>query len=145
MVRPGSGMVPGMKFLNELIVVLHLVGRAAIVGGWFAVRHDRRIIPSIVWGARAQVITGLILAGIASMDKDDPPNHMKIGVKLGVALAVLGLAEVANVRQRRAAAAAPVAGSPSPVATASVGSLVDGVFWLTVLNVAIAALWRSYS
>ncbi|MBK8756734.1 MAG: hypothetical protein IPM08_06320 [Actinomycetales bacterium] len=134
-----------MKFLNELIVVLHLLGMAAIVGGWFAVRHDRRIISSIVWGARAQVITGLFLAGIASMDKDDPPNTMKIGVKLGVALAVLGLSEVANVRQRRAAAAAPVAGAPSAAATASVGSLVDGVFWLTVLNVAIAALWRSYS
>ena len=134
-----------MGVLNEIVVVAHLVGMAAIVGGWFAVRGQGRILPSMVWGARAQVVTGLILAGIASMDKDDPPNHMKIGVKLGVALAVLGLAEVANVRQRRAAAAAPVAGSPSPVATASVGSLVDGVFWLTVLNVAIAALWRSYS
>ena len=41
-----------------------------------------------------------------------------------------------------APAAAARAASP---AAAGVGSLVDAMFWLTVLNVAIAALWRSYS
>ena len=140
-----------MGVLNELVVVAHLVGMAAIVGGWLAVRGQGRILPSMVWGARAQIVTGLILAGIASMDKDDPPNHMKLGVKLGVAIAVLAIAEIANSRQRKLAAAEPATASlAAPARTASpaaagLGSLVDAVFWLTVLNVAIAALWRSYS
>jgi len=125
-----------MKLFNEIVVVLHLLGMAAIIGGWLAVRHDVRVVPAILWGARAQVLTGLILAGIASMDKEDPPNHAKLGVKLVVALVVLAMTEMANSRQNRAGGSGAAAG---------VASKVNLAAYLAILNVAIAALWRSYS
>ncbi len=135
-----------MKFLNEVVVVLHLLGMGAIVGGWFATRAQRRIPGAMLWGARAQLVTGLVLVALAEMDKDDPPNHMKLGVKLGIAIAVVACAELGNIRQRKLAtattAATPAASVPGQ---SGVGSLADAAFWLAVLNVCIAALWRSYS
>ena len=81
-------------------------------------------------------IFGLILAGVASMDKEDPPNSAKLGVKLVVALVVMGLAESTWAAQKKAAAGAALAG---------VATKVNVIAWLAILNVAIAALWRSYS
>lgn len=132
--RVAAPRVGRMAFLNELVVVAHLIGMAAIVGGYFATRSTRRIGAPIVWGARAQLVTGLILAVIAEMDRNDPPNHAKLGVKLLVAIAVVACAELANARQRKQ--------GPSGEGA---GSLLDAAAWLAVLNVAIAALWRSYS
>ncbi|MBK8868160.1 MAG: hypothetical protein IPN45_08925 [Actinomycetales bacterium] len=141
-----------MGVINEIVVVFHLLSMAAIVGGWLAAGRQGRIVPSMVWGGRLTVVTGLILVAIAEMIKT--PNHMKIGVKFGIALAVLGLGEIANSRQRKLAIEQPAlvgGGAPAAAARAAspaaagVGSLVDAMFWLTVLNVAIAALWRSYS
>lgn len=56
--------------------------------------------PALVWGARAQLVTGLILVGLAEMDDGDV-NHAKIGVKLVVAIAVAACAEIAPRRGRR--------------------------------------------
>ena len=95
-----------MKLFNEIIVVFHLLGMAAIVGGWLAVRHDLKIVPAILWGARVQLLTGLILAGFASMDKEDPPNNAKLGVKLLVALVVVALSESTWAAQKKAVAGA---------------------------------------
>ncbi len=146
-----------MELLNEFVVVLHLLGMAAIVGGWLAVRTNPRVIPPILWGARAQLVTGLILAGLAEADKEDPPIHAKLGVKLLVALVVLALVEMANARQRRAAGAGAgtgagtgtgAGGSVNTVAArvdAGVGTWVNAAAYLAILNVAIAALWQSYS
>ncbi|MBK8470146.1 MAG: hypothetical protein WAR57_15035 [Candidatus Phosphoribacter sp.] len=127
-----------MKLLNEIVVVVHLLGMAAIVGAWFAVRSDKRLVPAMLWGARVQIITGLILMAIAEMDRDDPPNRAKLGVKLLIALIVLVMTETANARQRRA-----VSGGGST--TSGVGTRVDVAAYLAILNVAIAVLWRSYS
>lgn len=114
-----------MDFVKDLFVLLHLVGMAAVVGGWLAVVRAPKIIPAIVWGARAQVLTGLLLVGIHEM-ADDEVNNAKVGVKLLVALAVAACAEVANARQKR--------GEPNP-------TLVNAAGGLAVLNTAIAVLW----
>ncbi len=77
---------------------------AAILGGWFATRTSPRVHPAMLWGARAQIVTGLILVGLAEAGigtDGEPVNHPKIGVKLVVALAVAALVEVANARQKR--------------------------------------------
>jgi hypothetical protein len=125
-----------MKLLNEIIVAIHLLGMAAIIGGWLAVRQSPRMVPSILWGARVQLATGIILAGLASMDKEDPPNNAKLAVKLLVALVVVWLSESTWVAQKKAAASA---------ALTEAGSKVTLVGGLAVLNVLIAVLWRSYS
>ena len=114
-----------MDVVKDLLVLLHLVGMAAVVGGWLVVRNEPRVVPPILWGARAQILTGLLLVGIAEAGTD-PVNHPKVGVKLVVALAVTALAEIANARQRR--------GEPNP-------TLVQAAGGLAVVNTAVAALW----
>lgn len=114
-----------METLGPLLVVLHLLGMAAIVGGWLASRTGSPAMAPIVWGARAQLVTGLALVGLAEAG-DGSPDHTKVAVKLVVAVAVAACAEIAAARARR--------GEPS-------GSLLDGAGILAVVNVLVAVLW----
>ena len=114
-----------MDFVKDLFVLLHLVGMAAIVGGWIAVARAPKVIPPILWGARAQVLTGLILVGLLEAT-DETVNNAKIGVKLVVALAVAACAEIGNARQKRDEANS---------------MLVNAAGGLALLNTAIAVLW----
>ena len=118
-----------MDFVYDLVVVLHLLGMAALVGGWAAFARkglDTTELMSI--GARAQVVTGLVLVALAeavsSLDKD--LNHPKIGVKLVVAIAAAACIEIARGRAKKGKDA---------------HGLVNAAGALGVLNVAVAALW----
>ena len=113
-----------MELLTNLVVVLHLLGLAAIIGS--AVFVARGVpTPALMWGARAQILTGLVLVGLAEMG-DDPVNHTKVGVKLVVALAVASCADIAAGRERR--------GQGKP-------ELVHAAGGLAVLNILVAVLW----
>jgi hypothetical protein len=113
-----------VTFLYDLLVVLHLLGMAAIVGGWLTVLRSPRIVVGMVHGALLQLVTGLLLVGLAESGAvDQPVDNAKIGVKLVVALVVAGLAW-ANRRKR----------DVSPAVVHAVGGLA-------VLNVLIAVFW----
>ena len=56
-----------MTFLYDLLVVLHLIGMAAIVGGWLTVLRSPRIVVGMVHGALLQLVTGLLLVGLACL------------------------------------------------------------------------------
>ncbi|MEO3936168.1 hypothetical protein V3N99_05330 [Dermatophilaceae bacterium Soc4.6] len=140
-----------MSVATNLVLVLHLLGMAAILGGWFATRSSPRLHPAVLWGARAQLVTGLVLVGLveAANDPTDPPNHPKIGVKLLVALGVLACVEIANARQKRAglevspgAATGVATGATATTTMAAVAApLVQAAAGLTLLNVLVAVLW----
>lgn len=117
-----------MDIVINIFVVLHLLGMAAIVGGWLAARSGSSTLAPLVWGARAQLVTGLLLVGLHEMSKDpgESLNHTKVAVKLLVAIAVAACAEIAAGRARK--------GQGKP-------ELVDAAAGLTVLNVLIAVLW----
>lgn len=117
-----------MDFVYNALVALHLLGMAAIVGGWIAVRSGRTLIAPIVWGARAQLVTGLLLVGIASAIKDDEHevDNTKIAVKLVIALGVVAAAEIGRARSKRGQDA---------------GTLLDVAGGGAVANVLVAALW----
>jgi hypothetical protein len=115
-----------MDFLYQLIVVVHFLGLAALIGGWIATRFGSTALAPVVWGARVQLLTGVLLVGIAEMTTDAELNHAKIGVKLVVALGAVAAAEIANARAKR--------GEPKP-------QLVDAAGALGVLNVLVAVLW----
>ena len=51
-------------------------------------------------GARAQLVTGLVLVGLAETG-DEELNNTKVGVKLLVAVAVAACAEVAAAKERK--------------------------------------------
>ncbi|MCU1536503.1 MAG: hypothetical protein JWP82_854 [Humibacillus sp.] len=117
-----------MDLVYTLLIVLHLLGMAAVVGGWIAVRSGRTVTAPIVWGARAQLVTGLALVGIASAIKDDTHevDNAKIAVKLVIALVVLVAAEIGSARSRR--------GQDS-------GTLLDVAGGAAVVNVLVAVIW----
>lgn len=113
-----------MTALRIVLLILHFVGLAAILGPFLdQLRAEtRRITTVMVWGARAQILTGLALVGVAYAS-DHEPDHVKVAVKLLIALAVAGLAEV--MRKREAPGAAYWA----------IGAL-------TLVNIVIAVAWR---
>jgi len=137
-------MLRRMRVVIGVVVVLHLLGAAAIIGPWLAAPRSGRIRMAMVWGARAQVVTGIVLVGLHEMSSDpsDTLNRTKIGVKLVVALACAACAEIANGRQRRALAAASTDGGGTATATLPATGLVQATALLAILNVCIAVLWQ---
>jgi hypothetical protein len=123
-----------MELLYNLVVAGHMLGLAALVGGWFTalVRSREEGLaagPVMVWGARIQVLTGLALVGLAEAALDDVDvDQTKIAVKLVVALVVAALVEVSAGRGRRGAAVAP--------------AMVSAAGALAVVNVLVATLWN---
>jgi hypothetical protein len=116
-----------MSFLYELLVALHLLGMAAIVGAFFVVLRRPRFVPAFLYGAIAQLVTGLALVGIREsgvLKDEDPLNHPKIGVKLLIAVVVAVLAWT----QRRNRESAPT-------------GAIHAIGGLAVVNVLVATLW----
>ena len=118
-------MVTVMEIVEHLFVLAHLLGMAAVIGSAVFVARGA-VTPALVWGARAQLVTGLILVGLAEAG-DDEVNNAKIAVKLLVAVAVVACAEIANAKERK--------GGARP-------QLVNAAGALALLNTAIAVLWR---
>ena len=113
-----------MEFLRYTFLTLHIIGAAAIIGPALEqLRADtKRITTVMVWGARAQLLTGIALVGLAYAN-DFEPDNTKIAVKLLIALAVVGIAE----SQRKKGA---------------VTWAFWAVFGLTIANVVVAVFWR---
>jgi len=118
-----------MEFVEHLFVLAHLLGMAAIIGSAVFVARGRST-PALVWGARAQLVTGLVLVGLAEMG-DESVDHAKVGVKLVVAIAVAACAEIAAGKARKGEGERP--------------QLVTAAGWLAVLNAAVAVLWTAGS
>lgn len=116
-----------MSFVYELIVAIHLLGMAAIVGAFFVVLRAPRYVPAFLYGAITQLVTGLVLVGIREsgvLDDEEPLNNAKIGVKLLIALVVAVLAW----RERQ------------NTDTAKTG-MVHAIGGLALINVLVAVLW----
>ncbi|QBJ97734.1 hypothetical protein ERC79_18655 [Rhodococcus sp. ABRD24] len=115
-----------MSVVYNILVAAHLLGMAAIVGGYLSVLQAPRISEVIVWGARVQLLTGLAIVGIGEGALDKDYNHIKVGVKLLVTLVVVALAEIGRAREKR---------SEGNV------NIVHAVGVLAIVNALIAALW----
>jgi len=115
-----------MNALRYTLLILHFIGLAAILGPFLdQLRAEaKRITTAMLWGARAQLVTGLALVGLISAADLYDLDHVKIAVKLVVALAVAAFAEIGAKREQLAPRL----------------WLLVGV--LTVINIAIAVAWR---
>lgn len=113
-----------MKILEGVLLVIHLAGLLAVVIGLLrqAGASTKAIDAIVAHGATTQLVTGLLLVGVLEAGDEDV-DHVKVGIKLLVALAIVGLAH-ANRRK------------PSiPVA------LFWGLLALEVVNVVVAVAW----
>lgn len=94
-VRLGSGV---MDVLIHLFVGLHIIGIAALLGGFLTQmkamgQGTARFVPAMLHGALTMLVTGIVLVGLNQAD-DDPVNNIKIGVKLALLIVILGLVYV---------------------------------------------------
>ena len=116
-----------MDFVRLLMLALHLVGMAAILGV-FAVQLRQNGSYStglLVGGAITQLVTGIALVGIAEMGDRDV-NYMKIGFKLAIALVVAVAAGMTWWRQRKGENAKPFFHTAGGLAFVN---LLVAVFW----------------
>jgi hypothetical protein len=115
----------GMDIAYKILLVLHLLGWAVVLGGALTSLRAPRIAPGVLHGILTALVTGILMTGLASAGlAADEPNNVKIGVKLVIAIVVTALVVVGNNRPERVTR-----------------GLLGGIAGLTALNVAIAVLW----
>ncbi|MFI1378983.1 hypothetical protein [Embleya sp. NPDC020886] len=117
-----------MDVLRQILLILHIVGIASLLGGFLtqmsALRTgDGRIVPAMTHGALTMLVTGLALVGVVQAGLDKDVDNAKIGTKLVILLAILLLVWGNRAADR-------------------VSSKVLGAIGLlTVANIAIAVMW----
>lgn len=116
-----------MDIVYGLLVVLHLIGWAIVLGGCIVTLRQNAFPKGALHGALTALVTGLVMTGLRSAEVAglDKPDNAKIGVKLVITLVITVLIWLG---QRK----------PEQVTKGRVG-LVLG---LTAVNVVIAVLWR---
>ena len=87
-----------MDVLIHLFVGLHIIGIAALLGGFFTQmkamgRGEARFVPAMLHGALTMLVTGAILVGLNQAD-DHHVDNIKIGIKLALLIVILGLVYV---------------------------------------------------
>lgn len=120
-----------MSFVYNLLVILHFLGLASLIGGFLVqIRTSPRVVNmAMLHGALTQLVTGVLLVGLRyPLHNTDPeewalPDNAKIAVKFTILLVVLGLI-LANRRKE----------SISTGVWAAIGGL-------SIANVVIAVLW----
>ncbi|MGX1028624.1 hypothetical protein RKD38_003305 [Streptomyces ambofaciens] len=120
----GSGL---MDVLIHLFVGLHIVGIAALLGGFLTQMQAMgqgaaRFTPAMLHGALTMLVTGAVLVGL-NQAQDYSVDNVKIGVKLAVLIVILGLVYVKRDEEK---VEKPLFGL--------VGAL-------TLVNIFIAVLW----
>ena len=116
-----------MNIGYNVMVFLHIVGAAMIVGIWIGNMKKPTVHPRQFDGAALQLITGIVMMGlIPALDMD--ANYFKLGIKFAIALAVAVLAFIGRRKYKK----------DEPISK----GLAHSVGGLALLNVAIATLWQ---
>ena len=117
-----------MQFLFNLLLVLHFVGLASLLGGFIVQMSSptKGVNAAMLHGALTQLLSGVLLVGVVESDDTDVGelNMTKISVKLGVVLVITVLAFVGRRRQ-----------PPQVALWALIGAL-------TLVNVVVAVFWQ---
>ncbi|MCW5251567.1 MULTISPECIES: hypothetical protein [unclassified Streptomyces] len=116
-----------MDVLIHVFVGLHIVGIAALLGGFLTQmkamgQGTARFVPAMLHGALTMLVTGVVLVGL-NQAQDYSVDNIKIGVKLAVLVVILGLVYVKRDEER---VEKPLFGL---------------VGLLTLVNIFIAVLW----
>lgn len=114
-----------MEFLRDLLLFLHFVGIAVLLGGFFAQigKSALRVTPGMFHGALLMLVTGLGLVGVREAD-DLPVDHAKVGVKLTVLIAIFVVILLNRGKEK-----------------VGVGPWLS-IGLLGILNIAIAVFWK---
>jgi hypothetical protein len=118
-----------MEFLFNLIVVLHFVGLALLLGAFLVqVKDPQKTVTRWMWdGALTQLVTGLAMVGMISGgllgdEEKEELDNTKIGIKLAI---VLVIAVLAFIGKRRPA---PQVGLWAAIGLLTLANVVIAVF-----------------
>ncbi|MFF3401805.1 hypothetical protein ACFYW6_25255 [Streptomyces sp. NPDC002659] len=116
-----------MDVLINVLVALHIIGIAALLGGFLTQMKamgagTARFSPAMLHGALTMLVTGVVLVGLNQAD-DQPVNSLKIGIKMALLVVILGLVYVKRDEEKVDKA------------------LFGAVGGLTIANIFIATLW----
>lgn len=118
-----------MEILRTILVVLHFVGLASLLGGFLvqvkAIGAGKgTVVPAMVHGALTQLVTGLLLVATIEIGDLFELDNVKIAVKLLVTIVVTVLVFVYRKK------------TPAPSwALWAIGGL-------TLANIVVAVVWR---
>ncbi|MGC4995711.1 MULTISPECIES: hypothetical protein [unclassified Streptomyces] len=87
-----------MTVLIHVFVALHIIGIAALLGGFLTQmkamgRGTARFVPAMLHGAITMLVTGVVLVGLNEADGHHV-NNIKIGIKLALLIVILALVYV---------------------------------------------------
>ena len=117
-----------MEILKNVLLVLHFVGLAAIIGGVMtqipAFKGGKaRVVATIMHGAWLQLITGIALVGIIQGAGLGDVDNIKITVKLVILIVITVLAFMNRKKDRVATWIVPTIG------VLALADVVIAVFW----------------
>lgn len=84
-----------MEFIYHVFTVLHFVGWAIVLGGFFASMRTPGLSKGVFHGAATAAVAGILMVGVAEMGglwDDGGPSMTKIAIKLTIALIIAVLA-----------------------------------------------------
>ncbi|MEU4273704.1 hypothetical protein AB0F57_01950 [Streptomyces tanashiensis] len=116
-----------MDVLINVLVALHIIGIASLLGGFLTQMKamgtgTARFSPAMLHGALTMLVTGVALVGLNQAD-DQSVNNLKVGIKLAILVVILGIVYVKRDEER---------------ADKGLFAAVGG---LTMANIFIATLW----
>ncbi|MFL0578286.1 hypothetical protein [Dietzia sp. 179-F 9C3 NHS] len=115
-----------MDIAIKLVLILHFIGLAGVIGGWLATIKSPHMTKGVLHGAILALVAGLVLVALREMQDEVELNHMKIGIKLLVAIVILVVAIIGVRKEARA--------------QGSTAALAHTAGILGIVNVAIAVL-----
>jgi hypothetical protein len=118
-----------MTFLFSILVFLHIVGAAMIVGYWIATLKEPTVHPRQRDGAFLQLLTGIAMMGLVTVPElNMHADYFKLGIKFAIGVAVAVLAVMGARKAKKG----------EPVST----GIAHGVGGLALVNIAIATIWN---
>ncbi|MFZ0325525.1 MAG: hypothetical protein WAN48_15505 [Actinomycetes bacterium] len=116
-----------MAFLEHLLVFLHLLGLAGVLGGFLVQMKssERKILPVQWHGILTQVVTGVLLAGVVPQVDGEVAGAFYVKITTKLVLALVALVLIAANRKR-------------DTVTTGVWATIGAV---EIVNVAIAVFW----
>lgn len=126
-----------MELVRDLTLITHFLGQVMIIGPFLLQMraHSGFRFGWVLAGGITQLVTGLLLTGLAEMrlagEPDMSLDHTKIAVKLGLSLIIFVVSLIGFLKQRKTA----------PDAQRSLLPLLHTAGALAIANVFIAVLW----
>ena len=119
-----------MGIVYNVILVLHFIGLASVVGGFLVQMKsaDKGVNPAMLHGAITQLVTGVLMVGIVEMGMYLPyegftVDNAKIGAKLLLTVVITVLAVVGRRRTP------PQVGLWGAIGALSIANILIAVFW----------------